>query len=124
VFVGSKIIGADERMAIAILVVGRQRLAIRRNASDRVRIVTRNDEFTAAGRQDGRWTATILFPEDVVFLAIPGQDRAAAIFDIEELVLVPDGAFGKPGIVVDDFDVCRVGANGGEGERQRSTEKA
>jgi hypothetical protein len=75
------------------------------------RIIACDNEFSAASRQDGRRAAAICFQNSWVFLAVPGHDGTAAIFDIIELVLVPDGAFGKPGIAIDDLGIGRMGAS-------------
>src|SRR4029077_17940416 len=72
VAVGRKVVGADEGMPVLVVRVGRQILAVGRDAADRAAVIAGGEEFAAHRGNDRRRAAARLGPEDAVLRTVPG----------------------------------------------------
>ena len=116
--VGGKIVRALQRAAVLVLVVGRDRLAVARDAGDRAVVVAGHDQVARAERQHGRRTAAVAFPEHGIFFAVPDDDRVAAIFDVVELAVDDGGPSGKAAL---SLITLASPASGGNATRLKSS---
>ena len=116
--VGGKVVRALQRAAILVLVVGRDRLAVARDAGDRAVVVAGDDEIARAERQHRGRAAAVALPQDCVGLAVPHVDRVAAILDIVKLAVDEGRAFRKGRLVVDHLDIPGERRRGGKADKQ------
>ena len=90
-----EIIGANERVAVPVVIVRRKCLAIRGQPTDGSAVVTRGEELTASSGDDCRGSASLLHREDPVALSVPHGNGVAIVFDVIQLARLPDRALWK-----------------------------
>src|SRR5262249_27518880 len=77
VMVGREVIRAHERIPILVVRVGRQILAVGRDAADRTAVVAGREKLATGGGNHRRGPAALLGPEDGALRTIPGGHGTA-----------------------------------------------
>ena len=119
VAVRGEVVRTHELVPGLVLGIRGERSAIGGYAADAVAVVAGGEELALRRRDDGGRPAALLRPEDLVLVAVPGGHGIAVVFHVIQFAVIPDRAFRKVRVGIDDLDAAGVGRASGGGRRRQ-----